>query len=349
MLVSLSSCTKKELPNIASIKTKLIDLALTDSVKVENVTIDQLYVNNYSDNHIVLDEWQSKLFQLKDFNKSIFISSKGRGPSQYLGATLIIFDAQKSEFSIFDVRNAKLITFDDELNYISERSFKSEEIWLRAYISYTNDYEIYLAGIFEPKKSYNRNFLESKTIAVMKSDSIISLAGIVPNDLAKLDMLHVSPVSNQDPFSNRFIQTWLTEPIIIIYDYSKTDHIINQSYKINNYPTLFNILEDKPTMQDDMLTRRKEMTANSYVRSIYLVENKIYLLFSNYTMQGHLEQDSNLFEYFIAIYDLDQEKWIYEKQLDEIALAVDFQHRLYTNKVVGNDSWIKRYQISYEE
>jgi hypothetical protein len=98
-----------------------------------------------------------------------------------------------------------------------------------------------------------------------------------------------------------------------------------------------------------MLTRRKEMTANSYVRSIYLVENKIYLLFSNYTMQGHLEQDSNLFEYFIAIYDLDQEKWIYEKQLDEIALAVDFQHRLYTNKVVGNDSWIKRYQISYEE
>jgi len=151
MLVSLSSCTKKELPNIASIKTKLIDLALTDSVKVENVTIDQLYVNNYSDNHIVLDEWQSKLFQLKDFNKSIFISSKGRGPSQYLGATLIIFDAQKSEFSIFDVRNAKLITFDDELNYISERSFKSEEIWLRAYISYTNDYEIYLAGILSQK------------------------------------------------------------------------------------------------------------------------------------------------------------------------------------------------------
>lgn len=344
LLLTLTFC-KKEKQTISE-PNRLI---LSESFNIENSTIDRIFISNYDNIALFLDEHKSKVYYYNStLNQANLLGSKGRGPGEYLSASKVIFDAIKKKFAVYDVDNAKFIYYDNNYKYLYEEIDKFSTLWDRGYTSYVEPDNYFLSGIYEPQfaTSSNQNFMQSRTIAAFEGDSILFISEKIPKVLHKLDRLHVGQVNNQNYFKKKFIQTWLTEPYIRVYSYSKEGVVLD--FEINEYPQLFKILENKPTINDDMLTRRKKMTSNSYVRSIHLVDDYIYLIFSNYTMQGHLEQNSGLFEYFIAVYNINKKSWVFEMQLNEIILGVDFNHILYTNDEQTNFSLIKKYKIQLD-
>ena len=342
--ISMFSCAKEVtvLDNYSS-----TIFTVTDSIIVNDLSIDQLYFNKTASVIIAKDAYKKVIRTLSYIEKSVkILATKGRGPGELLNPISFSFN-ENDILELYDVQRSSMIYFNNDLEYLSETSYKSDGIWLHGRSTYEIDHYKFL-GIMDARYADDENIHLGHFAAIFKDNKPYKLFAKLPEKLHDGNSLYKMSINSFSPIDSTFIITWLKDPVIQLWEW-KGDTVITKTNEISVYPDLFKISTKRPRKSDDMLTRRKVSSENSTVLSIHKSENKIYLLFSNYTMQGHLEQDSNLFEYFIAIYDLDQEKWVYEKQLDEIALAVDFQHRLYTNKVVGNDSWIKRYQISYED
>jgi len=296
-------------------KLRTITLA-SDSDSKHGSFTSFIAVNEKMDKIALYDHLQERIVVADSNGQNIsFYGKKGRGPGEFINVTMFDFDEEN-----------RIVAYDDSRKHIT---------------IFQKDGEVFNSFKFDVKKMYfpvGRNILTHNNkifIGVIDTKKMQkpwkSPAVTVMDYTGKL----IKHIGSHDPFLRESTVYWMYP----FFDINKGENnlvMVNESsFKVQEFDIETNsrmayfgkkpqnfLITDKEThsgaSREELNSISRDM---SFPSGIFIHENFIYFYFINLTKKWHQEKRLNDRNHFLAIYNIESEKLLYEMPLPGALLA----------------------------